>query len=268
MMTKQMIQSGWLILLLVGCTLAAATPTSTPPTATAPPPVRAATDAQWENIAPGLEQRVYIPGENELAQMIAVRIDPALYRFQVHYRPGEPLSLRQWQDELPAAEIIVNANFFDPQHNILGLLISDGVRHGSTYTRRGGTFGILDGVPRITSNIQQPYQGEPYEQAVQAFPMLVYQGEQAFFNERGARGSRRTVIGQDDRGNIILMATPGIGLSLPDLSAYLAGTDIGFVNAFNLDGGGSTMMFVDASDTQVFSFDAVPAVLAVYAVVE
>lgn len=233
----------------------APTPTPTPAPAAAP---------GWRMIAPGLAQRTYIPGENRLAALVALRIDPSQYTFRAHYRPADPLTLAQWRTALPEAVAIVNANFFDPEFRLLGLLVSDGTVYGQPYVGRGGMFAVQDGVPSVRSNTRQPYHGEPLEQAVQAFPMLVLDGEQAFTDARQTRPARRTVVGQDAQGRIVLMATPGIGLGLYDLSAYLPTTDLNLVNAFNLDGGGSTMMWIAPSDYTLRSFDPVPAVLAVY----
>jgi len=252
---------------LVGCNLNTvvtqpATPTSVPPTGI--PQTTGQTPAQaWDVVAQGLEMRRYRT-DNAAEILQAVRIDPAHYNFRVHYRPGDPLTIQQWQDVLPAAVMIVNANFFDPQNRVQGLLISDGVVHGRSYVGRGGTFVVQVGLPHVRSTRLEPYRGEAVEQAVQAFPMLVLDGQQAYTDARQTRPARRTIIGQDEQGRILVMVTPGFGIGLFDLSAFLSGTDIGFVNAFNLDGGGSTMLSVQAADYRVVSFDPVPAVLAVY----
>jgi len=220
----------------------------------------------WEVIAPGIEWRTYLPENIPFGDLIAVRIDPTQYQFRAHYREGNPLSLQGWRDELVNATVIINANFFDPENRILGLLVSDGVRYGASYIDRGGWFGIQNDQVFVRSNTIQPYQGETLEQAVQAFPMLVLDGVSIFNNSQGDRQTRRTLIAQDTQGRIILMITPLVGMSLVDLSAYLPTTDMNIVNAFNLDGGGSTMMFVDMGTESytLRAFDSVPAVLAVY----
>lgn len=222
-----------------------------------------ASDA-WENVADGIEQRTYIPDGNALAQLITLRMDPQRANFQVHYRPGDPLTLQAWRATLPDADVIINANFFLHDHTITGMLVADGIVYGQSFTDRGGTFGILDGIPVLRSNIHQPYAGEPYTQAIQAFPMLVLDGQASYTNSRATERSRRTLVGLDQQGRVILMATPGLGLSLNDLSAYLATTDLNLQQAMNLDGGGSTMLYVRGTDTFLPSFDPVPAVLAVY----
>jgi exopolysaccharide biosynthesis protein len=60
------------------------------------------------------------------------------------------------------------------------------------------------------------------------------------------------------------MATPFLGLSLAELSAYLPTTDLNIVTALNLDGGGSTMMSVNPQGFSIPSFDPVPTILAIY----
>jgi uncharacterized protein YigE (DUF2233 family) len=206
----------------------------------------------------GLEFRTY----NTVLQ--TVRIDSAYYEFRVHYRPGEPLRIDEWQALLPDAAVIINANYFTPEDTALGLLVSDGVVYGQSYTDRGGTFYVMGDEIGIRSNIEEPYQGEAYNQAVQAFPMLIYDGLAAYQRESDISPSRRTVIGMDTAGRVILIVTTGFGMGLYPLSQYLAESDLGLQRAFNLDGGGSSMLYIAAMDYRILSFDPVPAVLAVY----
>jgi uncharacterized protein YigE (DUF2233 family) len=224
-------------------------------------------ETTWQTLAPGLERRAYRPGgEYALTQFVALRIDPALYTFRAHYRPAQPLNLQSWRDLLQGAVAIINANFFDPQGNALGILVADGVTFGQPFPGYGGMLQVQNGQVRVRSNIVEPYMGEPLEQAVQAFPMLVTNGQASYFNTQGDRISRRTVAGQDSFGRIVLITTSSfIGMRLVDLSSYLSTSDLDLVNAVNLDGGGSTMMAINVpTQFQILSFDAVPVVLAVY----
>ncbi len=250
-------------LLLGGCFSFTLEPIATPvPLPTNTP------NTGWQTIAPGLERRNYDPDPlNPVTRMVALRIDPARYSFRAHYQPGQAHSTTEWAMALPEATAFVNANFFDTADVILGLLVADGVPYGQSFTDRGGTFLVQNGQPQIRSNLREPYQGEPLEQAVQAFPMLVIDGLAAFTDTIQDRSTRRTIVAQDDNGKIILLATPVLGLTLRDLSAYLPTSDMNIVTAFNLDGGRSTMMVIkvdNSTETVVSSFDSVPAVLAVY----
>jgi uncharacterized protein YigE (DUF2233 family) len=251
--------------LIGGCVGWPLTPSPAPAPTTGSEPV---SDTDWDTLAPGLERRVYRPGApNVLTSFVALRIDPALYSLRAHYQPGQALTASGWQEALPGAVAFVNANFFDPQGQILGLLVADGVSHGRSFVGFGGMAQVQNGVPRVRSLIAEPYAGEALEQAVQAFPMLLLNGEPTFERTGGDRPSRRTIIGQDSAGRIVLITTNSlVGMRLAELGTYLASTDLGLVNALNLDGGGSTLMVINAgAPLLVPSFDPVPAVLAVYA---
>ena len=233
-------------------------PTETPSDETEIPTER------WLTIEDGLEMRTYIPNDAEISQLTVIRIDPTKYHFRAVYRAGDPLNIVDWQVAEPEAHVIINSNFFTAENQVLGLLVSDGQVSGNAYTDRGGTFLVQNGILSMRGNIAYPYQGEPLEQAIQGFPMLVENGQATFFNTSGDKRTRRTVIAQDSDGQILLMATPYFGITLADLSAYLPTTDMNIVTAFNLDGGGSTMMAATDADYVLHSFDPVPAVLAVY----
>lgn len=218
-------------------------------------------DENWEGLAIGLEQRVIREGA---VIFQAVRVDPELYTFHAHYHPGIPLSIEEWATEYPDAEVIINTNFFTIDNTVLGLLISDFTVYGTAYTDRGGMFYVSGNSAGIRSNAVDPYRGEKFAQAIQAFPMLVMNGQAVYSNNQDIAISRRTIIAQDIEGRIILMVTAGFGMSLSQLSQYLAISDLDILTALNLDGGGSSMMYINSSETTVLSFDPVPAVLAIY----
>ena len=175
---------------------------------------------------------------------------PSLYEFRAVYRAGQPESLARWRTLEAEASLIVNANFFDENHRALGLVISDGSASGSSYRDRGGTFLVRNGLPEIiTHRSQKRLNIQGIEQAVQGFPLLVEDGEQAYYTADGSgERTRRTMIGIDKRGQFLIMVAPFLGLSLADLSAYLPKTDLDLDAAFNLDGGGSTMIALPGAD--------------------
>ncbi|MBK8028901.1 MAG: phosphodiester glycosidase family protein [Chloroflexi bacterium] len=253
--------------LMTGCTLSAQPP---PPTATTPPtaaPIPTLDTSGWEVLANGLERRLITVTANTFSTLTAraAHRSGALYVARA-LSPGEPLTLGTWREVLPGAVAFVNANFFDTAQQALGLVVSDGVAYGQSFTDRGGMLQVQNGVPRVRSILQEPYYGEALEQAVQGFPVLVANGQTSFTNTQGDRASRRTIVAQDANGRILLLTTPSLfGMRLVDLSAGLPATDLNLVTAVNLDGGGSTMMWIGGNAAyQLYSFDPVPAVLAVY----
>lgn len=261
MLRRRLIFAG-LVGLLTGCYQAPAPGTATPrqPEVTVirltPTPAPTATPL----FPPGLSAPDMTSGG-----LVALRFDPARYTFRAHYTPGEARTLRQWREALPQALAIINANFYDVDNSILGLLVSDGLVYGRSYVNRGGTFGLLNGEIVLRSNIRQPYRDEPYTQAAQAFPMLVLDGQASYQRQNDRAIARRTVVALDAEGQVWWLATPGFGLTLSALSRYLANAAPNFVSALNLDGGGSTMMYLAPTDYHLLSRDPVPAVLALYA---
>lgn len=262
---RRVLRPAWftgLFLSLAGCIAPASgqLPTTVPPTLT-PAPVSSA----WEPLLPGLERRIYRPTDTLVTRLTALRIDPAQMNLRVHYRPGAPLPVAGWREQLPDAAVILNTNFFDSNDFITGMLFADGVQHGEPYRRRGGTFYVDGGAVGIQSNLVQSYAGEQYDQAAQAFPMLMTSGAQSYFDSRADRASRRTVIAVDTQGRVIVLVTTFGGMTLLELATYLPTTDMNIVDALNLDGGGSSLLDVQAGETRstFTSFDPVPAVLAV-----
>ncbi len=236
---------------------------TTPPTP-APTATPAPTSDGWDTLQEGLSARRFTPFNNLLGQVIALRIDPTRFTFKAHYRPTQPLLLDAWRESLGAPIVMINANFFDVNGYALGLVVSEGQFYGQSYVGRGGMFAVQNDFPRVRSLIAEPYTGEMFEQAVQGFPMLVLNGEAVYSTTGRDNASRRTVIGQDSQGRIVIVVTPLLGLSLTDISRFLADEPaLDLVTALNLDGGGSSLL--DAPDgLRVDSFDAVPVVLAVY----
>lgn len=259
-----------ILITLTGCTLSnrqTAVTVLPAPTETIVP-TRSATATPtivdgWQSIGPGLDWRIDRFDDRSSIEIAVLRIDPAFHIFRVHYQPGEALRLGDWQARLGGALALINTNFYEQDNRALGLVVTDGVAYGTTYRDRGGTFLVQNGVMDIRSNIYEPLDGMVIEQAVQAFPMLLLNGQQAYHTP--GRSARRTAIGIDRQGRVLLIATVRGGTSLAGLSAFLATSDLGLVDALNLDGGGSTMIGVKSGDfSYTFSgFDPVPVVLAV-----
>ncbi len=234
-------------------------------TVTARPQPIATPVSAWKTIEHGLEWRTLRPNGDELSQFVALRIDPQRFRFRAIYRESDPRSLAGWRELEPAASVIINANFFDQANRVLGAVVSDGVAYGNAYRERGGTFMVRSDEPAVMGYRSGLLQiDQTLEQAIQGFPLLVYQGAPAYFGSPAGERNRRTVIAEDAKGNILIMVAPFLGPSLADLSAYLPTTDLDIVTAINLDGGGSTMIAVPGADYFQPSLDAVPTILAAY----
>ncbi len=227
------------------------------------PPVPTVTPQGWTELAPGLQLHTSLSTGSLLGQLVALRVDPQRYRLRAHYQPGQALGLDDWLDALPGVVAFINANFFESNLHINGLLVADGVAHGQPWLSRGGTLLVRDGLPQLRPSRVQPWRNAPPQQAVQGFPMLVLDGAQAYKGRSSL--ARRSVVALDSQGHVLLLATPLLGISLADLAAWLVASELDIVSALNLDGGGSTLFFVSSEPaTSILSLDAVPALLAVW----
>lgn len=197
-----------------------------------------------------------------LDRALVVRIDPAAYRFDVAYRPGAPQSLAAWQAETGAA-VVINGGYFTEENVATGLIVAAGTPSGASYGDFAGMFSVTDAGPEVRWLAQRPFDAsEPLVAAVQAFPLLVRPDGQAAYPEDNGAAARRTVIGQDHVGRIVLVVMPLGGLSLHGLSEWLAASELDLRIAFNLDGGASSGLLLP-DGTGEPSLAPLPAVITV-----
>jgi len=235
-----------------------------------PSPAATATpdSGDWRAVAPGVERRdVRLKfGRSFDVTAVAVRLDPALVRFEVHYSPGAPYSLNEWQTMLQPV-VVVNGGFFDESDRVLGLLVNSQGAFGQSFSGFGGMFQVAAGGVRVRSLVSEPYQGEPLQQAIQSFPMLIETGGVLAPQGDGFEvPSRRSVVGQDRAGRIILIVVPLGMISLADLQHGLLNSDLDLAIAVALDGGRSTGLAIAAGAYRETypALDQLPSVIAVF----
>lgn len=267
----------WLCLTLAGCNIPLAEPgipfppPATPlptlpslpgPLPTPPPPA----DSGWHPLADGLERRTIRLTDGlglTLDELYLLRINPERYRFELGYRPGQPLTLRDWSTA-SGALVVVNAAFFTAEQVATGLIVVDGVASGWSYDF-GGMVAIRDGRPAIRPLATQPYDpAEPLDDAFQTFPMLLLPGGQPAVLNASDRPARRTVIARDRAGRIVLLVAARSQFTLTGLRDYLAQSDLALDVALNLDGGTSSGLLLADPAEEVPAFVPLPAVLLVY----
>jgi uncharacterized protein YigE (DUF2233 family) len=267
-----------LLFLLAGLLLGCQTPPSTPPTAIIPPTATAvptpipptgtpSPDSGWLTVQPGLERRhIFIldAAGQPRDRLTILRLDPALFDVRVAYRPGEAQSLEAWQAETGAL-ITLNGGYFTEDWLATGLVVVDGEPFGGSYGAFAGMLAVSDGGVAVRWLGERPYDpAEPLRYGLQSFPMLVKPGGVAGYPEEDGAAARRTVIGEDGDGRLLLMAAPLGGMTLYQLSQWLAASDLGLYTAVNLDGGTSTGLLLTGSDINSPAFVPLPAVISVY----
>ena len=225
----------------------------------------------WTLVQPGLERRV-IPVSNEQNQQVESlyiwRLDQKYFRLDVAYNET-PRSLETWQRDTNAA-MVVNGGFYSIENEKYfpnGLTIVNGQASGRSFNY-GGMLAIREDRAELRWLVQRPYNAsEGLQAGLQSFPILVQPGgELGFGPERENHASaRRTVIGQDRAGRILLMVAPQGYFTLHQLSAYLTESDLDLDIAINLDGGGSTGILVANPPEVISPTRLIPFVILVYA---
>lgn len=191
-----------------------------------------------------------------------IRIDPAQHRFEIAYDPQAPKITETWREQLGAL-LVVNGGFFTPEYTATGLIVIDGVASGQSYGAEAGMVLINDGQLMIQDLAERPYSpNDPIQFGLQSFPMLVKAGGRVGYTIPG-EVNRRTVIGVDENGRVLLILTPLGGFSLAAMSQWLVSSDLNLNLALNLDGGTSTSLAMDGSEG-VLGFALLPSVIAVY----
>lgn len=234
------------------------------PTAT---PLAVIPDSGWLLLRPGLERRTINlqPAENQGRESLYIlRVDPAHFRFDVGYHPGQPQSLEQWQTETGAL-LVVNGGYFTEEYIATGAIVVDGQSSGTSYRDFGGMLTITAAGPALRWLPQQPYDpAEGLLAGLQSFPLLVTPGGQIGYPEEDGQRARRTVIAQDTGGRILFVLAINGSFTLHQMSRFLVESDMNIDQALNLDGGTSTGLRLSEPAEGIAAFSLLPAVIAVY----
>jgi uncharacterized protein YigE (DUF2233 family) len=129
-------------------------------------------------------------------------------------------------------------------------------------------FSVSGDTVSVRSLAQFPVDpSQHFDQALQGRPMLLYPGRFPVGFELDASPGRRTAIAQDQQGRVIFITVDESKVSLYRLRDWLAETtEVDFFVAFNLDGGGSTGLALQAGGQSILidSEWGVATVLAAY----
>jgi len=227
---------------------------------------------RWDEIAPGLElHRVVVTRPRNLSdvELVAVRFDPAAYRFAVLTAPDGTWASAVGESEGAAA--VINGGYFDARGQPLGLLIAGGVQLSGELARTAGrgVFGVRDGRPFVAEAAGLPLDG--ITEALQTTPLLVRDGAEVEGFTEPWRVDRRAAVCVDGEGRPIFVATHTLlnGLSFSEL-AHLMARDterggLGCWQGMNLDGGTSAQLWVDGhAEAGVPGYTDVPVFLLAF----
>jgi hypothetical protein len=205
-----------------------------------PPPRVSAASPVWVARAPGLETAdipVFAEG-TPVDRCALVRIDPAHYRFTVHWDGTRSRKLEDWQRMLGAA-VVINGSYFQRDGTPATPLRSGGVAIGPrAYVSRHGAF-VAGERPRLLDLAGSDVNAalRPYPEAMVSYPLLV--DAHGAVRARGNREwlASRSFVAADRAGRVILGSTRTGFFSLERLAQFVRERLPGIEMALNLDGG-------------------------------
>lgn len=207
----------------------------------------------WQQVVPGIEYRhVLRPGLD--AHAVRVNLEDDCVQVIASTAGERGLAVSDFAQRR-AATVAINGDYFDEQFDPIGLAMGDGVvwaRPGES-TRRQEVVGIGGRRVEIFSRTSPLREPEPWMTgAVSGWPLIVEQcrpesrlpGSDTFTRAPHPR----TALGlSDDRRQLLLVVADGRrdeapGPTLPELAELMV--EVGACTAVNLDGGGSSALWV------------------------
>ncbi len=200
----------------------------------------------WNRLDDGLEYATYSfsISEKERSTIHAFRIDPAKYRLRVVMAPDEVQGATAREMAGRDALLVINGGFFTPEHRSIGLIVNDGKSLNALHrTSWWSILQIKDGVPSIVKPAE--FSGATgVEMALQCGPRLTVDGTVPKLKESV---SKRSAIGIDRTGKVVIAITEGYGLSMKELARRMGDSPfqggLGCPNSMALDGGSSSQLY-------------------------
>ncbi len=207
----------------------------------------------WRPIRQGVEQRTIAllrSEPNYTLELKLLRFDPKVIGARV-LSSGDfqlPSATAKHFVEKSGAIAAINANYFNERGRPLAYLktrdkeINRTVSKHPLYT---GAFAIVAGVPRVMH--RDDFSPALASEALQSGPLLLNRGAPVETLRSLARYARRTVLGTDKEGRIVIAVTDAVlgGLSFVELQELFSNAKwrLDTPELLNLDGGGSAQLY-------------------------
>ena len=235
-------------------------------------------EVRWQMLAPDLEMTQSLISTTTIFNSEILAFRTSLTKFQLGVVESRAFgTLRGTAKTLALASkapLIINANFFDEQGMPLGLVISRGIPSSSIHYGGQTLTGILS-VSHLGVAISHRSDRIPSSssEAIQSGPRLILNGK-ITENVNSEDRSRRSAVCLDKKQRLIILVSSGlVGVTLHELQLKLKEPDFDCQDALNLDGGGSSQLYVNtkiltdhAEDEEIFiaGRDPIPVALGLF----
>lgn len=188
--------------------------------------------------------------------IVEIWLDSTDADFKIAHTPGESLKTSEFAGSNNAL-IAINGSYFSAEDRKPvvflksgGSVISTGAPANNFYTENGAFSWNRGETPVIIPKPEKGWSSVQYEQILSAGPLLLLNGETASFKSDPFHENRhpRTTVAVANNNRVLFVTVDGrsfqsYGMTIPELADFLK--TMGATSALNLDGGGSTTMWID-----------------------
>jgi len=229
-----------------------------------PPPgnmEQAGFSLEWETerLSPGIYWKAYLGDglydSKQSINLVEVWLDSTDADLQIGF-VQDTLALTSTLAEQAGADIAINGSFFDTRAGgsvvfmrVDGDIIARGAPNRQLYTENGG---LAWNTPNELVIIKRPEEGwaeASFENVLTSGPLLILADTLQMFNNDSFNHNRhpRTALAITDDNRLLLLTVDGrsfqgYGMTIPETAELL--DNLGAGSALNLDGGGSTTMWI------------------------
>jgi len=229
-----------------------------------PPPgnmEQAGFSLEWETerLSPGIYWKAYLGDglydSKQSINLVEVWLDSTDADLQIGF-VQDTLALTSTLAEQAGADIAINGSFFDTRAGgsvvfmrVDGDIIARGAPNRQLYTENGG---LAWNTPNELVIIKRPEEGwaeASFENVLTSGPLLILADTLQMFNNDSFNQNRhpRTALAITDDNRLLLLTVDGrsfqgYGMTIPETAELL--DNLGAGSALNLDGGGSTTMWI------------------------
>ncbi len=225
---------------------------------------------QTERLAQGMYWSSYLGDElfdsKQSLNLAEIYLDSTDARLKISFQQGSLVRTSELATQHDAF-IAVNGSYFDMEAGgtvtfmkVQDSVITQGFVDRQLYSENGGIGWNHDREPHIFARPEAGWPTIEYENVLAAGPLLMLNGTAREFNNDPFNQNRhpRTAVAVTEDNRLLLLTVDGrsfqsYGMTIPELSEFLRSA--GAVDALNLDGGGSTSMWINGkTETGVVNY--------------